>query len=165
MARETLLDHVPLPARNVHRVQTELGPEQAATAYRAELETILGAGGRFDAVLLGMGADGHTASLFPGTAALEERTHAVVAVHVEQAQGWRITLTLPIINASRHVLFLVSGTAKADALARVYAGELLPAALVRPTPGQLTWLIDEDAIPTHDVPRRLPQIDSTLGTL
>jgi 6-phosphogluconolactonase len=148
MAREALLDHVPIPADNMHRIQGELNPEQAASIYRNDLKAVLGIDGRFDLVMLGMGDDGHTASLFPGTAALEEREHAVVAVYVEKMQSWRVTLTLPVINASCHVLFLVSGAAKVDALACIYAGEPLPAALVRPTSGQLTWMMDEDAIPS-----------------
>ncbi len=76
---------------------------------------------------------------------LAENVLDVLAVYVERMQSWRVTLTLPLINASRHVLFLVSGASKADALARIDAGEPLPAALVRPTPGQVTWLIDQDA--------------------
>jgi 6-phosphogluconolactonase len=142
MAREALLDKVPIPTENVHRMRGELPPDQAATAYQAELEAVLGASGRFDLILLGMGADGHTASLFPGTAALEERERTVVAVYVKRLRAWRVTLTLPVINAGRHVLFLVSGTAKAPTLARIRAGELLSAGLVQPDQGQLTWLVD-----------------------
>lgn len=142
MAREVLLDKVPIPAENVHRMRGELSPDQAATAYQAELEAVLGAGGRFDLVLLGMGADGHTASLFPGTAALEEGERTVVAVTVKGLCAWRVTLTLPVINAGRDVLFLVSGAAKGPTLARMCAGELFPAGLVQPDEGQLTWLVD-----------------------
>jgi 6-phosphogluconolactonase len=92
-----------------------------------------------------MGADGHTASLFPGTAAVRERERSAVAVRVEKLDAWRVTLTLPVINAARHVIFLVSGDAKAHALARVHAGEPLPAAMVQPADGQLTWLVDRNA--------------------
>jgi 6-phosphogluconolactonase len=145
MAHEALLDKIPIPAENVHRIQGERPPNMAAALYQAELEAVLGVNGRFDLILLGMGTDGHTASLFPGTTALEERAHAVVAVYVQQLQAWRITLTLPVINAARHVLFLVSGTAKASALARVRAGEPLPAGLVQPTQGQLIWLVERNA--------------------
>jgi len=147
LARQTLLDRVPLPARNVHRIQGELEPEQAAAAYRTKLSTFLGDDGRFDLVLLGLGDDGHTASLFPGTTALQERTQAAVAVYVKQLASWRVTLTLPALNAARHVMFLVSGADKAPALARVQAGEPLPAGLVRPLQGQLTWLADRAARP------------------
>ena len=92
MAREALLDKVPIAASHIHRIQGELPPEQAAAAYDAELEAVLGAEGRFDLILLGMGTDGHTASLFPGTTALEEQERAVVAVYVERLRAWRVTL-------------------------------------------------------------------------
>ncbi len=144
MAHEALLDKAKLPPGNVHRIRGELPPEQATLAYREELEAALGTGGRLDLILLGMGADGHTASLFPGSPAVEEQEQMVVAAYVERLHAWRVTLTLPAINAARHVVFLVSGDTKAPALARVRAGESLPAALVRPSPGQLTWMVDQD---------------------
>lgn len=145
MARETLLNRVPLPAGNIHRIRAELEPRRAVALYREELEAVLGAEGWFDLMLLGMGVDGHTASLFPGTAALEEKTRWVVENYVEPLNAWRITLTLLVINAARQVTFLVSGAAKARPLARVWAGEQLPAALVQPSPGRLTWLVDAAA--------------------
>jgi len=145
MARETLLDKVPILPHNVHRMRGELHPQRAAAAYQAEMEAILGPDGRLDLILLGIGTDGHTASLFPGTAALEEREQSVVAVYVERLHAWRLTLTLPAINAARHVLFLVSGAVKTETLARVWAGERLPAALVHRSPGRLTWMVDRDA--------------------
>jgi 6-phosphogluconolactonase len=145
LARETLLDKVAIPAENVHRIRGELSPDQAATAYQVELEATLGAGGRLDLILLGMGADGHAASLFPGTAALAEQARWVAENYVEKLETWRVTLTYPIINAARHVVFLVSGVAKVEPLARVRAGESLPAALVQPAQGQLVWLVDESA--------------------
>jgi 6-phosphogluconolactonase len=156
MAREALLDKVPIPAQNVHRIQGELPPDQAAAAYRAELEPFLGAGGGFDLILLGMGADGHTASLFPGTAAIHERKERVVAHHVRR-QGrrpdklgtWRITLTPAVINTAAHVIFLVSGAGKAERLREVLKGpyqpDVLPAQVVSPTGGQLLWLVDAGA--------------------
>ena len=145
MARETLLDKVEIPAADVHRIRCELEPAQAAAAYERELEKALGEDGRFDLILLGLGADGHTASLFPGTAALEERERWVLAVYVEKLKAWRVTLTLPVINTARHVIFLVSGTSKAETLARVRASEPLPAGLVQPVAGRLLWLLDKDA--------------------
>ncbi|MBN1888017.1 MAG: 6-phosphogluconolactonase [Thermoflexales bacterium] len=145
MARLALLDRVAIPAGNVHRVQGELRPEQAANAYEAELQETLGADGRLDLVLLGMGDDGHTASLFPGTQAVEVYDRLATAVYVERLDSWRVTLTLPVLNAARHVLFLVSGAAKASALARVRRGEPLPAGLVRPVDGELAWLVDQAA--------------------
>jgi 6-phosphogluconolactonase len=153
-AREALLDHV--GAGSVHRMRGEDPDAQAAaSSYEAELEGFFGAAAdrdpppRFDLVLLGLGADGHTASLFPGSAALDERRRWVVAPHVEQVRARRITLTLPVLNRARHVLFLVSGAAKADAMARVFAAANEaappPAARVRPDEGALLWIADRAA--------------------
>jgi len=158
MASRALLDWIQIPDRRIHRIPAELPPQEAAAAYRAELEQVLGEGGRFDLILLGLGGDGHTASLFPGTTALEERERSVVAVYVEKLASWRITLTLSVINDARHVIFLVSGSEKADALAGVWAGEELPAGLVRPSEGTLTWLVDRDA--AADLPPGRPPVDS-----
>lgn len=150
MARETLLDRIPIPTENVHRMRGELSPDQAATAYQAELEAVLGAGGQFDLILLGMGADGHTASLFPGTAALHEQTRWVVAHYVDKLAAWRITLTPAAINAATHVIFVVSGADKAERLREVLAGpyqpDILPAQIVRPADGRLLWLVDAAAV-------------------
>jgi 6-phosphogluconolactonase len=145
MASQALLERVSMPPENVHRIRGELPPEEAAAVYRAELGEILGEDGTFDLILLGIGTDGHTASLFPGTMAVEERRRDVVAVYVEKLTSWRVTLTLPVINGARRVIFLVGGAGKAPVLARVHAGEALPAALVQPKDGQLTWLVDRDA--------------------
>ena len=144
LAREALLDEIPILAENVHRIWGEMPPDQAAAAYQTELEAVVGVNGRLDLILLGMGADGHTASLFPGTEALEERERAVVAVYVERLQAWRVTLTLPVINAARQVLFLVTGAAKAEIVQAVLEGPegRFPAQQIRPTAGQLTWLVD-----------------------
>jgi 6-phosphogluconolactonase len=146
MAREALLDHVPIPVDNVHRIAGELDPAQAAVSYEAELRATLGAGRRFDLILLGMGSDGHTASLFPGTAALDEQERWVVENYVGQLNEWRVTLTLTAINRARQVTFLVSGPSKAEALVRIRAGESLPAGLVQPLEGKLTWLVDREAV-------------------
>ena len=150
MAEETLLSHVPVPSENVHRIQGELAPEQAARAYGRDLEDFFcGPHTRFDLVLLGLGSDGHTASLFPGAAVLEETARLVAAVeaHYEGRPASRITLTLPAINTSRHVLFLVSGSGKAEILNQVLSTPRgpLPAQRVQPRAGELTWLIDEAA--------------------
>jgi len=149
MAREALLDEIPIPTENVHRIRGEWPPDQAATAYQAELEAVLGAGGRFDLILLGMGADGHTASLFPGTAAMHEQTRWVVAHYVDKLSMWRITLTPVVINAAAHVTFIVSGAGKAERLREVLDGphqpDVLPAQIVRPTDGRLLWLVDAAA--------------------
>jgi 6-phosphogluconolactonase len=149
MARETLLDRVPIPADNIHRIRGELEPNQAAAAYQAELEATLDADGQFDLILLGMGADGHTVSLFPGTAALHEQTRWVVAHYVDKLSAWRVTLTPVIINAAAHVTFIVAGSGKAGRLREVLAGphqpDVLPAQIVKPTNGRLLWLVDAAA--------------------
>ncbi|MBI5670242.1 MAG: 6-phosphogluconolactonase [Chloroflexi bacterium] len=150
LARKTLLDHVPIPPENVHRIYGEQEPAQAAALYEQHLRTFFGGPPRFNLILLGMGGDGHTASLFPHTPALAERERWVVASYYAQVQpSWRITLTLPAINAAARVLFLVSGVEKAETLCRVLEGEAapedLPARLVQPTDGELFWLMDEAA--------------------
>jgi 6-phosphogluconolactonase len=157
MARETLLDHVPLSESNVHRMRGEIDPGQAAADYEQVLRSFFRrsagpknlAQPRFDLLLLGMGDDGHTASLFPGTAALHERTRWVVENHVEKLDAWRITLTAPVINAAATVIFLVSGEAKAATLRAVLKGphqpEKYPSQLVRPEHGDLIWMVDTGA--------------------
>lgn len=152
MARETLLSHIPLPETNIHRISGELPPDQAADAYAADLQSFFcGVLPALDLVLLGLGEDGHTASLFPGTQALTEMERWVIAVdHTTPPLPLlpRITLTLPVLNAARNVLFLVSGEAKADVLARVLDNkedDHLPARQVNPINGSLLFLVDEDA--------------------
>jgi 6-phosphogluconolactonase len=154
-AQLELLSRVPIPEANVHRVPTELGAaEAAAGAYETELVRYFGLSAgqvpRFDLVFLGMGADGHTASLFPGTPALRERARLVAAVWVEKLDTYRVTFTYPTLNAAARVAFLVAGAEKAETLARVLAGdgdrEELPARGVRPDGGKLYWLVDDAAI-------------------
>lgn len=149
MAREALLDLVPIPPTQVHRMAGEADPEAAALDYAALLAATLdGASsdrpGAFDLVLLGLGADGHTASLFPNRAAARETRRLVVAEHVDAARGWRLTLTPPVLNAARHALVLVAGADKADALAAVLEGppneELLPAQ--RLAGSDVRWMTD-----------------------
>ncbi|MFY9979529.1 MAG: 6-phosphogluconolactonase, partial [Candidatus Sulfotelmatobacter sp.] len=154
MANESLLSKVPIPAGNIFRVPSE-NPDAsaAAEAYEKSLRSFFGLQPgefpRFDLILLGMGPDGHTASLFPETAALQEKSRLVVANWVEKLKTHRITVTLPVINAARRVLFLVSGTDKAAALHEVLEGkqpaEKYPSKLVRPTNGKLIWLVDRAA--------------------
>lgn len=154
MANESLLSKVPIPAGNIFRVTSE-NPDAsaAAEAYEKSLRSFFavqaGEFPRFDLILLGMGPDGHTASLFPETAALQEKSRLVVANWVEKLKTHRITFTLPMINAARCVLFLVSGTDKAAALHEVLEGrqpaEKYPSKLVRPTNGKLIWLVDRAA--------------------
>jgi 6-phosphogluconolactonase len=147
MARESLLAPSAIPAEQVHRIMGEAAPQVAAAQYEAVLRAHFADDWpQFDMVLLGLGSDGHTASLFPGTAALDVTDRWVTANHVPALDAWRITLTLPALNQARELLFLVSGAGKADALAAVLApGSDLPAARVRPVQGRLTWCIDADA--------------------
>jgi 6-phosphogluconolactonase len=148
MASEVLLDHVPVA--NVHRIRGELSPEEAAEAYEEELRTFFQTEDvpRFDLILLGIGADGHTASLFPWTTALEVHDRWVVANPVPRLGTTRITLTVPVINAALAVYFLVEGEDKAEALREVLEGDddprAYPAKLVQP-PGGPEWLIDQSA--------------------
>lgn len=154
MANEAMLSRIPVPAGNVFRIPTE-NPDAAAAAdtYEETLRKFFAVDPkevpRFDLILLGLGPDGHTASLFPGTSALHEKSRLVVANWVEKLKTSRITLTLPVLNAARCVAFLVSGTDKAPALHEVLEGtapaDQYPAKLVRPTDGKLIWLIDRAA--------------------
>ncbi len=144
-AREALLDRVPIPADRVHRIAGELDPVEAAAAYEVELRHVVGDAGRFDLILLGVGADGHTASLFPGHQALTEAERWTIPVHASVDPPPRVTMTLPLLNAARHVLFLVTGAEKAEAVRDVMNGKPLPASMVRPTDGTVTFLVDEQA--------------------
>jgi len=153
MTNEAMLSKVPLPAAQVHRMEGELDPEIAASRYEAALRTEFGLDRSgnpvFDLVLLGMGDDGHTASLFPHTAALHELGRIVVANHVPQKETWRITLTWPVINLGREVAFLIEGASKAPVVADVFLGaydpETKPSQLIRPASGRLTLLLDAAA--------------------
>jgi 6-phosphogluconolactonase len=148
MASEVLLDHVPVA--NVHGIRGELPPEEAARAYEEELRTFFGTEDvpRFDLILLGLGADGHTASLFPETSAIEVHDHWVVANPVLKLDTTRITLTVPVINAARAVIFLVEGEDKAEAVREVLEGDAdpraYPAKLIQP-PGGPEWMVDRFA--------------------
>lgn len=157
-ARRRLLDRVRVPVANVHRIEGERDAAQAAAAYervlRATFATPLGPprtepGTCFDLVLLGLGDDGHTASLFPDTAAVRESERWVVAHAVDAAPSWRITLTPPVLNAAAGVLFLVAGREKARALRRVLEGphapDELPAQAIAPRAGRLRWMVDTAA--------------------
>ncbi len=148
MARETLLNHVPIPANNIHRIAGEKDPQQAADEYHTEIERhFRGAAPRFDLVILGIGADGHTASLFPGTAGLQETTRYAVANHVPQLDTWRVTLTLPVINSASLVIMYVLGEDKAPMIQHILGGgegETVPAQLVKPV-GELMWIMDAAA--------------------
>jgi 6-phosphogluconolactonase len=152
MAKEILLDHVPVPASQIHRIEGEaLDPHNAALKYTRTLtrNLPLSAQGvvQFDLLLLGVGHDGHIASLFPGTPVLHERARLVEAVHVEKLNAWRITVTLPVIDHARHVLILVSGEDKAPIMRDVFATRHTPpypVQLINPQ-GALEWHIDQAA--------------------
>jgi 6-phosphogluconolactonase len=151
MAREAMLDRVPVPAENVHRIPAEEPDAQrAAAAYESTLRSffVLSSGDwpRFDLILLGLGKDGHTASLFPGGGAVRERERLVVAPWVEAQKTFRITLTAPVLNHARRAMFLVSGEEKAEALHAVLEGarepERYPAQIVE---GNRLWMVDRAA--------------------
>ena len=154
MANETMLSKIPVAAANVFRIPAE-NPDAAAAAaaYEQTLRKFFqlepAQFPTFDLILLGMGPDGHTASLFPGTKALQEKTRLVVANWVEKLKTSRITLTLPVLNVARCVTFLVSGTDKAAVLRAVLEedvpAEQYPSKLIRPSAGKLIWLIDRAA--------------------
>jgi len=153
MTKEAMLDHVPLPAGQIHRMEGELEPEVAAARYEAAIRTEFRLEGAetpaFDLVLLGMGEDGHTASLFPHTDALHEIGRIAVANYVAQKDTWRITMTWPAINRGREVAFLIEGAAKARVVRDVFVGaydpELKPSQLIRPASGRLDLLLDAAA--------------------
>jgi 6-phosphogluconolactonase len=153
MTNEAMLSKVPLPAGQIHRMKGELEPEVAASQYEAVIRAEFGLDRSgdpvFDLVLLGMGDDGHTASLFPHTQALFAMVPLVVANHVPQKETWRITLTWPVINRARRVAFLIEGAAKAqvldDVLLGAYDPESKPSQLIRPDSGKLTFLLDAAA--------------------
>ena len=158
MAREALLDHVPIPASQVYRIRGEDPPMKAAADYEQTLRTLFATPvgpprpepvARFDLVLLGMGDNGHTASLFPGLHAVREAERWVVAESVAEVGMWRITLTPVVLNAAAEVVFLVGGADKAAMLHRVLDGpvdpDALPAQIVAPHHGRLRWLVDTGA--------------------
>jgi len=152
MAYEALISHIAIPEQNVHRIHGELPPATAASHYAEALHAAfnLPANGlpRLDLIWLGLGGDGHTASLFPDTDALKVQDHLVVANHVPQLDTDRITLTFPVINASAVVAFLVAGEDKATMVARVIEEDrsnpetLLPSQRIAPIEGQILWLLD-----------------------
>ena len=151
MALASLISRVPISESNVHPISGAGDPHENARSYERELRAYFSGSAhpRFDLVLLGMGEDGHTASLFPGSEAISEKTAWVVANWVEQLKEFRITLTVPAINSGAQILFLVTGANKASRLAAVLNGpfqpDLLPAQLIKPDQGELIWMIDKAA--------------------
>ncbi len=150
MVERMLFSRLPIPTEHIHRIRGELAVDAAVSDYRQQLASVLpGFGGRCDLILLGVGEDGHTASMFPGTEVLRERQQTASAQYVPLLQSWRVTLTLPLINRARAVLFLVSGIRKADIVGRILGSARgsaeIPASLVRPEDGTLSWLLDQAA--------------------
>jgi len=150
IAADTFLLNAAVPEENIHRVHGEEVPELAAAEYEEELHRFFPRSQKkvFDLLILGAGVDGHTASLFPGSALLQERTRDVVPVYLEKPMVSRVTLTLPVLKQAAHVLFLVSGKDKADIVHEVLKSdnrEHYPAGLVQPLDGTLSWFLDEAA--------------------
>jgi 6-phosphogluconolactonase len=153
MARETLLNHVPVAPNNIYRVQSQLPPEEAAQNYEQTLRRYFSGRGtnlpNFDLVLLGIGAEGHTASLFPGSPLLNEQERWVGAVYVEKMKTWRISLTPIALNAASKVIFTVIGEEKAEAVKQILTDpkqpSLLPAQVIDPPDGQVLWIFDKPA--------------------
>jgi len=151
MASESLLSKVPIPEQNIHRIHAELEAEAAATEYDQQLRDFFHLVNndwpRFDLIFLGIGEDGHTASLFPGSKALSEESSRVAANWVEKFKTFRITLTFPVLNHAAEVVFLVSSASKAQILSEILqpGSQTYPAQSVHPENGRLLWLVDEDA--------------------
>jgi 6-phosphogluconolactonase len=148
MARETLFVPAAVPEKSILRMRGEIDPQVAAQEYQDQLDLMATQRGepiyRHDLILLGLGDDGHTASLFPGTVALDETTRRVVANFVPKLDAWRLTFTFPLINQARHVCFLVGAAKNASLIERVIEGDpQFPASRVNPNAGDVTWIIGE----------------------
>jgi 6-phosphogluconolactonase len=148
MARETLFFPAAIPEKSILRLRGEIEPQIAAQEYQDDFDLLATQRGeqiyRHDLILLGLGEDGHTASLFPETAALNEQTRRVVANFVPKLNTWRLTFTFPLINHARHVCFLVNATKNADLIDRVIKRDpRFPASRVNPASGKLTWILGE----------------------
>jgi len=173
MTDEAMLSKVPLPPANIHRMEGELDPAIAAARYESEIRNTFKLEGAetptFDLVFLGMGDDGHTASLFPHTEGLDNLSNIVIANHVPQKDTWRITLTKPVINNGREVAFLIEGAAKAEILAKVllgaYAPETTPSQLIRPASGKVSFLLDSAAASKLPEPKVAGPDGAAIGTL
>ena len=148
-AWNSLLSQISIPESNIHRIKGEIPPVDGALEYEKELMTFFGAATvpAFDLIFLGMGEDGHTASLFPASDSLKEDKRLTVPVYVERLKSWRITLTLPVLNNADSVVFLVTGRNKTDVLKEILENKSTgyPAGLIKPDKGSLIWLLDNDA--------------------
>lgn len=145
MAQSTLLGKVPIPGDNIYRIKGEIDPEQAAIEYGQLLKEQFDTGGP-DLVFLGMGDDGHTASLFPNTPALKETKHRCVSNYVDRLKSWRVTMTAPFLNRARQIVVMAAGAEKAQRVQEVLEGpsdpQRLPIQLITPSSGKMTWLLD-----------------------
>ncbi|KAF2080635.1 6-phosphogluconolactonase [Flavobacterium sharifuzzamanii] len=154
MSYSTLLSHVPIPQENIFEMYKDgVTPEDYAAEYEKSIRTVLGEEGKFDLILLGMGDDGHTASLFPGEAVLEEQTKWVDAYYLAPQKMYRITLTAPLINKAEKIVVVAFGEKKINALKEVTTGEynptLYPMQLIKPVSGELLFLVDKVAAGTN----------------
>lgn len=154
MSFHTLLSHVPIPENNIFPMYSDAFlPEEYAVKYEEDIKSILGTDGKFDLILLGMGDDGHTASLFPREAVLKEQTKWVAAYRLESQNMHRITLTAPLINKAEKIIVVAFGEKKAHALKEVLHGEynpnLYPMQLIKPVSGELLFLVDKGAAGTN----------------
>lgn len=151
LARDTLITRVPIPLENVHRILGENKPDAAARAYEKTLRDVFGLSAlpRFDLILLGLGENGHTASLFPNSRVLREKSRWVAADFVKELDAYRLTLTPLVINAAENILFLVAGVGKAPAVRATLRGDArpsdFPAQLIQPPNGNVVWLLEKDA--------------------
>ncbi len=150
MAREALFAPAHIPEKSILRMRGEIDPSEAAQEYEERIDALAAERGddiyRHDLILLGLGEDGHTASLFPGTAAPDESGRRVVANFVPKFDSWRLTFTLPLINSARRVCFLVNASKHVDLIEHVLQGDTqYPAARVQPSSGKLTWILGQTA--------------------
>ena len=154
MSYATLLSHIPIPSENIFEMYKDgVTPEDFAVTYEQSIRKVLGDEGKFDLILLGMGDDGHTASLFPGQSVLEEQSKWVAAYYLEPQKMYRITLTAPLINKAEKIIVIAFGEKKAPALKEVTTGSYNPATypmqLIKPVSGELLFLVDKSAAGTN----------------
>jgi 6-phosphogluconolactonase len=154
MSYATLLSHIPIPSENIFEMYKDgVTPEDFAITYEQSIRKVLGDEGKFDLILLGMGDDGHTASLFPGQSVLEEQSKWVAAYYLEPQKMYRITLTAPLINKAEKIIVIAFGEKKAPALKEVTTGSYNPATypmqLIKPVSGELLFLVDKSAAGTN----------------
>ncbi|MBI5074354.1 MAG: 6-phosphogluconolactonase [Nitrospirae bacterium] len=150
LAHDELISKVAIPYNNIHRIQGELAPSGAAKEYEKELRHHFGDHDIpvFDLILLGLGQDGHTASLFPESEALLEKDHLVAPSYSKSADNWRVTLTLPVLNNAANIVFLIAGKSKVSIINEIFSrgrGHLYPAGQINPAKGHITWLLDRES--------------------